>query len=299
MRPLVRGVVNTPRALYKDNGMGDATRAAAMHAAARTAAARSTRVPVRRRMRQVPAVTRAVAILRHLGASHEPLGVHAIARAVGIVPSTCLHILRVLAAEDLVAVDAETKRYRVGAGLLSIANGALRRQGFTECVQPELDRLSRRYGVTAIGVEVTGLDHIVVVAISRSDHAVRLHVDIGSRFPALISASGRCVAAFGAHPWNAVEREFKKLRWDRPPAWRAWRAEVEATRVKGHAIDEGNYIRGVTVVAAPVGMAARAMSHVVVVVGLMEQVRDIGIARLARDLTATAQAMTRKLGGSE
>jgi DNA-binding IclR family transcriptional regulator len=251
------------------------------------------------RVRQVPAVTRAVAILRHLGRSGEPLGVHAIARAVGIVPSTCLHILRVLAAEELVAVDPETKRYRVGTGLLSIANGALRRHGFTERVQPELDRLSRRYGVTAIGVEVAGLDHIVVVAISRSAHAMRLHVDIGSRFPALISASGRCVAAFGGHAWSAIERAFKKLRWDRPPAWRAWRAEVEATRRHGHAVDEGNYIKGVTVVAAPVGTAGGAVSHVVVVVGLSEQVRDIGIARLARDLSATAQAITEKLGGRE
>ena len=255
--------------------------------------------PALARVRQVPAVTRAVAILRHLGRSGEPLGVHAIARAVGIVPSTCLHILRALAAEELVAVDPETKRYRVGAGLLSIANGALRRHGFTERVQPELDRLSRQYGVTAIGVEVAGLEHIVVVAISRSDHAMRLHVDIGSRFPALISASGRCVAAFGGHTWSALEREFKKLRWDRPPAWRAWRAEVEATRAKGHAVDEGNYIKGVTVVAAPVGTAANAVSHVVVVVGLTEQVRDIGVVRLARDLSATAQAITRKLGGGE
>jgi len=255
--------------------------------------------PALARVRQVPAVTRAVAILRHLGRSGEPLGVHAIARAVGIVPSTCLHILRVLTAEELVAVDSETKRYRVGAGLLSIANGALRRHGFTERAQPELDRLSRRYGVTAIGVEVAGLEHIVVVAISRSDHAVRLHVDIGSRFPALISASGRCVAAFGGHTWGAVEREFRRLRWDRPPAWRAWRAEVEATRAKGHAVDEGNYIKGVTVVAAPIGTAASAVSHVVVVVGLTEQVRDIGVERLARDLSATAQAITRKLGGGE
>src|SRR5262245_50759090 len=77
--------------------------------------------PAPARVRQVPAVTRAVAILRHLGRSGEPLGVHAIARAVGIVPSTCLHILRALAAEEFVAVDPETKRYRVGAGLLSIA----------------------------------------------------------------------------------------------------------------------------------------------------------------------------------
>ena len=252
---------------------------------------------VGRRVRPVPAVTRAVAILRLLGRSEEALGVHAIARALTLIPSTCLHILRVLVAEGLVAFDPETKRYRAGAGLLTIAKGVLRRPGFAELVQSELDRLSRVYGVTAIGVEVVGLEHIVVVAISRSDHAVRLHVDIGSRFPALISASGRCIAAFGDHPWSAVERHFRALRWDRPPALRAWRTEVEATRVKGYAVDEGNYIKGVTVIAAPVGAGSERVSHVVVAVGLTEQVRDIGVDRLARELSATASELSKKLGG--
>ena len=71
--------------------------------------------PVGQRVRQVPAVTRAVAILRLLGRSDEPLGVHAIARALALIPSTCLHILRVLVAEGLVAFDPGTKRYRVGS----------------------------------------------------------------------------------------------------------------------------------------------------------------------------------------
>jgi len=249
------------------------------------------------RVRQVPAVTRAVAILRLLGRSEESLGVNAIARALGLVPSTCLHILRALTAEGLVAIDPETKRYRLDAGLLAIAGSVLSRNDFRELAQPELDRLARRHRVTAIGVQVIGLEHIVVVAISRPDHALRLHVDIGSRFPALISASGRCIAAWSGQPWPVLERHFRGLRWDRPPSWSAWRAEVEATRAKGYAVDEGNYIRGVTVVAAPVTDARLAVSHVLVVVGVKEQIRQIGVDALARELCAVARALSRRLGG--
>jgi hypothetical protein len=39
------------------------------------------------------------------------------------------------------------------------------------------------------------------------------------------------------------------------------------------------------------------VSHVVVAVGLTEQVRDIGVDRLARELSATASELSRKLGG--
>src|SRR5262249_10780658 len=248
------------------------------------------------RVRQVPAVTRAVAILRLLGRSEEALGGNAIARPLDLLPSPCLHILRVLVAEGLVACDPATKRYRLDSGLLTIARGALHGRGFAELAQPELDRLSRLHRVSAIGVKVVGLEHIVVVAISRSDHAVRLTVDVGSRFPALISATGRCIAAFGGHSWSALERGFRSLRWDRPPTLAACVAEVAESRANGNAVDEGSYTRGVTVIAAPVRGAAGAVSHVVVVVGVTEQVREIGVEALARELSLVAEGLSHKLG---
>ena len=51
------------------------------------------------RIRAVPAVTRAIAILRLLSRSRSPLGLKAIAQSLGLVPSTTLHILRALMAE--------------------------------------------------------------------------------------------------------------------------------------------------------------------------------------------------------
>ena len=146
-------------------------------------------------------------------------------------------------------------------------------------------------------MQVIGLEHIVVVAISRSDHAVRLHVGIGSRFPALISASGRCIAAFGGHPWTTLERRFRALRWDRPPSLGAWRAEMEVTRANGYAVDQGNDIRGVTVIAAPVRGAGGTVSHEVVVVGVSEQIRQIDVDTLARELRTVADRLSHKLGG--
>ena len=44
-------------------------------------------------------------MLKLLGRSKYPLGVNAIARALKVVPSSCLHILRALAAEGLVKAD--------------------------------------------------------------------------------------------------------------------------------------------------------------------------------------------------
>ncbi|MCC7273603.1 MAG: IclR family transcriptional regulator [Alphaproteobacteria bacterium] len=250
-----------------------------------------------RRARQVPAVTRAVAILRLLGKSDEPVGVNAIARALGLVPSTCLHILRALVSEGLVAVDPDTKRYGLDAGILTLARSVMRRNGFADVVQPVLDELSQRHAVTAIGVQVVGLKHMVVVAISRSDLPLRIHVDIGSRFPALISATGRCFAAFGDHGWAALEKQFHKLRWDHPPAFAAWRAEVEQARARGYAVDAGAYIRGVTIVAIPILDHAALMTHSIVAVGVSEQMARVGIAELAGEMRTLGAGVAERLGG--
>lgn len=90
----------------------------------------------------MPAVSRAIAILRLLGRSREGMGVKAIADALGLVPSTCLHILRVLVSEDLVRVDPATKRYTLSAGMISLAHSVLAGGGFTQLAQPALDRLA-------------------------------------------------------------------------------------------------------------------------------------------------------------
>ena len=113
---------------------------------------------------KAPAITRAAAILRLLGRSETPLGVNHIARELGLVPSTCLYVLRAMAAEELVAFDADTKRYTLEAGVLTLARGWLRRDQFSDLAQGVLDRIARDFEVTTMGVQITGLDHIIVVA---------------------------------------------------------------------------------------------------------------------------------------
>jgi DNA-binding IclR family transcriptional regulator len=242
-------------------------------------------------VRAVPAVTRAVAILRLLGRARAPMGVKAIAQALGLVPSTGLHILRALVVEELVKVDPNTKQYSLGLGLIALARTALEGDDFPSQVQPHLDALSRRYGVSAIGVELPNLRHMIVVALARSQAPVRLHVDVGSRFPALISATGRCLAAFGAHPPSEIEKHFRALRWNNAPSYQAWLREIETVRRQGFSIDRGNYIAGVTIVAVPVLNAEGTISHTLASVGLSGQLDRATAVALAHDMQAAARAL--------
>lgn len=251
------------------------------------------------RLRPVPAVSRSIAILRLLGRSAgEPMGVKAIAQSLGLVTSTCLHILRVLVHEGLVNVDPVTRRYSLGVGMLPLARSVIERNSFASVVQPVLDRLSAKWGVTAIGVEVSGLDHMVVLALSRSQVPFSLHVDVGSRFPALISATGRLVAAFGNHPWNEIERRFHALRWQQAPSLEVWKKEVETVKRKGFSIDRGNYINGVTVVAVPLPDMRNSVMHALVAAGVADQLDKVRSVALATDMRGEAEKISELLFGS-
>ena len=231
------------------------------------------------RRRQVPAVTRAVAILRRLGRSAEPVGVNQLARDLGLVPSTCLHILRVLTDEGLVAFDPHSKRYAIDIGILPIARSAIQRNTFASLVEPRLTELSRDFGSTAIATQLAGSDHMVVVALSRARIPFRLQVDLGSHFPALISATGRCHAAFNLleNSGSRLKSRFAKLQWDHPPSYNDWKREVEHTREDGFAVDRGNYISGVTITAIPFLNDNGRMTHSIVAIDISERIEAIGI----------------------
>jgi DNA-binding IclR family transcriptional regulator len=246
---------------------------------------------------KAPAISRAAAVLRLLGRSETPIGVHAIARELGLVPSTCLHVLRALVAEELVAFDPDTKRYSLDAGVLTLARHWLRRNRFTDIAQPVLDQIGETFGVTALGVRVVGIDHIIVVAFSESGQSLQLSTQIGSRFPALISATGRCIAAFGGHDEREIEKRFQTLRWDEPPSFEQWQREVAATRERGFAVDDGNYIAGVTVVAAPVWEAGRKFSHAIVGIGIGNAIRRHDPEAFYQTMLNGARALSNQLSG--
>lgn len=246
---------------------------------------------------KAPAISRAAAILRLLGKSDSPMGLQSIARSLELVPSTCLYVLRALVAEELVAFDPDTKRYSLEAGVLTLARHWLRRNQFTDLAQPVLDRISKNFDVTMLGVHIVGLEHIIVVANSQSGNSFQVSAQIGSRFPALISATGRCIAAFGHYSEKELETRFETLRWDEAPSLEEWKTQVNETRVQGFAVDAGNYISGVTVLAAPVWKSRDTLSHALVAIGIGSALKRSGSEALEHALRNAAQTLSNQLCG--
>lgn len=287
-----------PNLAALQGGPFDGQPAAARSVSANSMTAKPSASPSTRsepRIRPVPAVARAIAIMRLLGRRREPMNVKSIADELGLVPSTCLHILRALAAERMVSFDPSSKRYKLGAGILALARGVVATDSFAQAVQPVLDDIAAKWQVTAIGVEVLGLDHIIVTALADSKLPFRLHVDIGSRFPALISASGRLVAAFGGHSEKELRAKFDTLRWQTPIQFEDWLEDVELARRNGHSADYGNYIGGIAIIAVPVLDAFERITHTIVAAGILNQLTAEDTHTLIQELKAHAEGLSRQL----
>lgn len=245
--------------------------------------------------RQVPAVTKAIGILRKLGNSIEPMGVNQVARELDLIPSTCLHILRVLAAEGLVAFDPVSKRYSIDVGILPIARNAIQKNNFVNTIEDKLTELSIQYGVTCIATQISEPNHMIVVAISQATSPFRLQVDLGNRFPTLISATGRCFAAFSDIKTSDLKKRFATLNWDCPPSFEQWKLEIDETKKNGYAIDKGNYISGVSIIAVPFFNQNGQITKSIVAIGISEKIDAIGVKKIGTNMMSIRDEVTKRM----
>src|ERR1700712_451610 len=127
----------------------------------------------------VGSVVQAAAILRYLGAHRDGAGVTAIARALGIGPSSCFNVLRTLAGEDLVAFDPVTKTYTLGLGTIDLARHALRRDAVVQAAETSMTALAEAHDA-AIGLwRVAPRDRLVLLVLAESEAATRIHMVVG------------------------------------------------------------------------------------------------------------------------
>ena len=188
------------------------------------------RSPKNLRIREVPAVRRAVAILDHLGRHADGHSASNIARHLGIIPSTCLHILRELSAGHLVAFEPNGKLYKLGWEVLSLAKQLSRHDPFIQSAQPRLNRFAQQYDTSVSAQERDGEDVVIVAATAASEG---LQAPLGRRLPCLSAAGGRLFASHTG--WNATQlrEHFDRVKWQNPPSFPAWLKEVEQADKRG------------------------------------------------------------------
>lgn len=245
--------------------------------------------------KSVPAVKRAADILTLLAGQSHPMTLSQVSLAAGILPGSCLQILREMANARLVAFDPRYKTYRLGPQLVELAKAVMRQDPFAECATPYLTEIANRYGMTATATALCDPQHVACVALAQPPVAMSLHVTLGGRVPALSGAAGRCIAAFGDVPAATLNRVFSKVRWQVPLSFEQWLKEVDEVRRLGYSEDRGAFTRGVTTVAAPVFAKDDSVRGVIGVGAISAQLEDRLKGRLITSLRRAAVEISAQL----
>lgn len=201
---------------------------------------------------RVGSVVNAIAILKHL-ASSPPQGVNAIARAVSLNPSSCFNLLKTLTGEALLEFDPQAKTYRPGPVPAWLLPPRVDFVEWTQWLRRELDSIAQSACVTC-GLWQKSGDRLALLEVAESPSETRIHLTVGQRLPSHIGAMGRCVAAREQVKKSDVGRIISELRWQEPPTASAYWSDMQLANERGWAIDAGNYLRGVTTIAACIGV---------------------------------------------
>lgn len=204
---------------------------------------------------KVPAVTRAVAVLRVLAGHPEPVGAAAIGRELGLARSTVYQLLGALEAAGLVTRLPEERGYGLGVGVFELGSAYLRHDPLERLSRPLLARLVEQVDATAhLGV-LHGRETLYLLK-EQPHGAAPLVTAVGVRLPAHLTASGRAMLAH--LPTAQVRALFPNVgafvnRTGKGPARLSelrWLLADE--RGRGWAEEDGFVTDGMASVAAPV-----------------------------------------------
>ncbi len=232
----------------------------------------------------VGALSAGLKVLNFLVRAEAPVGVSRVARELGLSPSTCFNLLRTLVHERLVEFNPDKKTYVISFGLLALAKGVFERDQFIKFLRPRLERIASSHRVTVTLWHRVGDERVVLVDRVDAAAAVRVHMSIGQRLPLFVGALGRCFAAFEGMPRDKVRRQFDMLRWESPPDFEDYWQDIQNTRECGYAVDRDNFVRGITIIAAPLLNDAGAPTMAISAIGFSGQFTDDSIAALANDM---------------
>jgi IclR family acetate operon transcriptional repressor len=247
-------------------------------------------------------VEKAIDVLFHLQAETAAQGVTSIGRSLGLPKSSAHRLLAALSRRGLVEKDA-SGRYRPGIGLVALGLGALDREPVVAAARPVLQHQSDELGETAFLVAARA-GRLVVLDKAEGSSFLRASPRMGSTVPVHATAVGKLYLAFGSDEIELDDGDLEPFcaatLTDRS------RIEREVSRVakQGYASNTGEWIGGLSVVAAPVrvslggAQSPRRMEAAVAIAATTVRMQALGIEQVAkRAVDAAGQIGARLEGG--
>jgi DNA-binding IclR family transcriptional regulator len=225
------------------------------------------------------------------------LGVNELARIVGLDKSSVSRILHSLLAAGLVARDGPGQPYRLGMGIVALAQVALNSIDVRSAAAPVVQEISANTGETS-HFAIWDRDCAVIIEHAPGDHPVRAMGAVGETMPAHCMSLGKVLLAH--QPGDVIDRvlagtltRYTQATITDPGQLRA---ELAAVRETGVGYNHGEHWQDLVGVAAPVRDHEGLVVGVISVSGPSYRLTQQKLPLLARLVKDAASKISARLG---
>jgi len=223
----------------------------------------------------VQAVLLTLRILEHLAHEGRPIGVTALAQALGTTKSRIHRHLKTLAHEGYILQSSETDRYQVGTRLAALGRLAGDTFDLASVALPTLRDLRDSLGHFSVVSEIEP-GGVRVLATLPGKSSVEIGVRRGSLLSLHGSAQGKVALAFGDESVRAAvfRSRLELLTPKTIVSAGVLRRELERVRERGWAVALNEALIGVNALAAPVFDATGALIGTVCIVDSIQFIEE-------------------------
>jgi DNA-binding IclR family transcriptional regulator len=249
----------------------------------------------------VGSVTRALRLVGLVADAPEGLPLSEIARALGTSKSTAHALARTLVAGGYLRTVDPGPRYKPGMELVRLGEAASRSIRVGSLCHPVLLELSRATGLTTRAA-ISDDGYPVFIERVDSPGMIRFHTPLGVRELPHTSAAGKAMLAVlpaGVTERIAAETALPERTPNTIRTLPALRAELDAVRERGFAVDDEEDALGVMCVAAAFFDHAGEVAGAVSATGISRDIQARGLDALGGELRAAAGRVTVLLGGGD
>ncbi|BBO82070.1 IclR family transcriptional regulator [Desulfosarcina ovata subsp. sediminis] len=244
----------------------------------------------------VPAVEQAMRVLLCIAQSDSGhMNLTQICAETGIHKSTTFCLLYTLRKYGIVQTEGRRKGYTLGPGLIGLSRKFLDTLSAPRLAEPILAELSGKTGVaTALGLIAD--NKVFVAAKHEGGNALGITMRVGHRFPLTYGCHGKAICAYlTEQELNVLLKEEKLYFYGDPSKFDRQKLlkEIAECQRDGFAVDLGETVPGLNVIAAPVlGPNQRPFGYIAAV--------GLASAKVARQYgplaTEAAKTLSRQLG---
>ena len=243
-----------------------------------------------------PSVKKAFKILHAIADSPAGLGVTELSKRLKIGKSTVHGITLALEELGVLAREPLLKKFSVGYTLLELGRKAYGKMELWEVARAPMEIFMEEVGETVFLGVLNG-DHVTIIHVVESDNAFKITSPPGTRIPLLVGASGRVfLSQMDEMKAREIVQKQALVRYTSKTVTdpKKFLKEVEDTRKRGYAIDQEEYILGVTAIAAPIQTASLPPAAIWVV-GFSPGFNDQKMEQVVVKIQKAAQEIIRLL----